>query len=159
MIFKVILLGLLFEVIFSNAQQSGYGLPQPQRPPNLYRSPSPSPSQPSPQNTYRTPSSPPSQPPPPPPPPPRPSQSYGAPSNPGSVRVELPSQPQQMEGMPYDFDWKVEDEESGNYFNHIETSDGQKTEGEYRVLLPDGRTQVVKFYDDGNGFNADVTYE
>merc|ERR1711970_522295 len=61
--------------------------------------------------------------------------------------------------MPYDFDWGVADEESGNQFSHVETSDGQSVQGEYRVLLPDGRTQVVKFFDDGNGFNAEVTYE
>ncbi|CAL4068318.1 unnamed protein product [Meganyctiphanes norvegica] len=67
--------------------------------------------------------------------------------------------PAPMEGMPYDFDWGVQDEETGNQFSHVETSDGQTTQGEYRVLLPDGRTQVVKFFDDGNGFNAEVTYE
>ena len=47
-----------------------------------------------------------------------------------------------MEGMPYDFNWGVEDEESGNSFSHVENSDGQTTQGEYRVLLPDGRVQV-----------------
>merc|ERR1712055_231424 len=61
--------------------------------------------------------------------------------------------------MPYAFDFGVADEESGNEFSHVENSDGQVTQGEYRVLLPDGRTQVVKFFDDGNGFNAEVTYE
>ncbi|XP_042875019.1 uncharacterized protein LOC122255172 [Penaeus japonicus] len=49
---------------------------------------------------------------------------------------------QEMEGMPYDFTWGVEDGESGNAFSHVENSDGQTTQGEYRVLLPDGRTQV-----------------
>ncbi|XP_037789411.1 cuticle protein 8-like [Penaeus monodon] len=64
-----------------------------------------------------------------------------------------------MQGMPYDFTWGVEDGDSGNAFSHVENSDGQTTQGEYRVLLPDGRTQVVKFYDNGDGFNAEVTYE
>lgn len=44
--------------------------------------------------------------------------------------------------MPYDFEWGVQDEDSGNAFSHVENSDGQTTQGEYRVLLPDGRTQV-----------------
>ncbi|MPC62959.1 Pro-resilin [Portunus trituberculatus] len=67
--------------------------------------------------------------------------------------------PQQHEGMPYDFQWGVQDEDSGNTFSHVENSDGQTTQGEYRVLLPDGRTQVVKFFDNGDGYNAEVTYE
>ena len=46
------------------------------------------------------------------------------------------------EGMPYELDWGVDDEESGNSYSHVESSDGQTTQGEYRVLLPDGRTQV-----------------
>lgn len=50
----------------------------------------------------------------------------------------------QMEGMPYDFNWGVDDEESGNSFSHVENSDGKTTQGEYRVLLPDGRTQVTR---------------
>ncbi|XP_045101236.1 pro-resilin-like [Portunus trituberculatus] len=66
---------------------------------------------------------------------------------------------QQHEGMPYDFQWGVQDEDSGNTFSHVENSDGQTTQGEYRVLLPDGRTQVVKFFDNGDGYNAEVTYE
>ncbi|KAG7168185.1 Pro-resilin-like 99 [Homarus americanus] len=63
-----------------------------------------------------------------------------------------------MEGMPYDFQWGVTDQDSGNAFSHVENSDGRTTQGEYRVLMPDGRTQVVTFYDNGDGFNADVTY-
>nr|XP_027228564.1 cuticle protein 8-like [Penaeus vannamei] len=65
----------------------------------------------------------------------------------------------EMEGMPYDFEWGVQDQESGNAFSHVESSDGQTTQGEYRVLLPDGRTQVVTFFDNGDGYNAIVTYE
>ncbi|CAL4140333.1 unnamed protein product [Meganyctiphanes norvegica] len=79
------------------------------------------------------------------------------PQNIDPVVVPAPSEP--MPQMPYEFDFGVADEESGNQFSHVENNDGQVTRGEYRVLLPDGRTQVVKFFDDGNGFNAEVTYE
>ncbi|XP_045101014.1 pro-resilin-like [Portunus trituberculatus] len=63
-----------------------------------------------------------------------------------------------MEGMPYDFQYVVQDPESSNTYSHVENSNGKTTQGQYRVLLPDGRTQVVTFYDNGDGFNADVTY-
>ncbi|KAK4315456.1 hypothetical protein Pmani_013372 [Petrolisthes manimaculis] len=88
-----------------------------------------------------------------------PQQSYLAPQPSDRVdRVTVAPQPP-MEGMPYDFTWGVDDTNSGNSFSHVENSDGQTTQGEYRVLLPDGRTQVVKFFDNGDGYNAEVTYE
>jgi len=66
----------------------------------------------------------------------------------------------QEPGMPYDFEWAVNDSESGNKYDHQESSDGDITRGVYRVLLPDGRTQVVSFTADAvNGYNAVVTYE
>merc|ERR1712183_929433 len=80
------------------------------------------------------------------------------PQNIAPVVIAPPAEPK-MAGMPYDFDFGVADDESGNQFSHVEESDGSVTRGEYRVLLTDGRTQVVKFFDDGNGFNPGVTYE
>ena len=62
-------------------------------------------------------------------------------------------------GMPYDFDWGVNDIENGNVYSHSEQSDGTVATGEYRVLLPDGRLQIVSFVDRGNGYEATVTYE
>lgn len=50
--------------------------------------------------------------------------------------------PQPMKGMPYNFQWGVEDADSGNMFTHQEDSDGNSTRGQYRVNLPDGRVQV-----------------
>ncbi|XP_069157441.1 pro-resilin-like [Procambarus clarkii] len=95
-----------------------------------------------------------------------PRQTYLAPEP--SNRVDQVVQ----EGMPYDFQWGVQDLDNGNAFSHVENSDGRTTQGEYRVLMPDGRTQVstcvlmpfgrtqvVKFFDNGEGYNADVTYE
>ena len=45
--------------------------------------------------------------------------------------------------MPFNYEWQVDDAYSGNVFNHGSKSDGKVTEGEYRVLFPDGRTQVL----------------
>lgn len=62
--------------------------------------------------------------------------------------------------MPYEFEWAVEDDYSGNVYSHREQSDGSHTEGQYTVLLPDGRTQVVSFTSQpGQGYVADVQYE
>ncbi|XP_050680245.1 uncharacterized histidine-rich protein DDB_G0274557-like isoform X2 [Leptidea sinapis] len=61
-------------------------------------------------------------------------------------------------GMPFDFAYAVN--EDGNDYSHNAISDGDITRGEYRVALPDGRTQVVKYTADWkNGFNAQVSYE
>ena len=62
--------------------------------------------------------------------------------------------------MPYNINWGVEDQETGNMFRHVEDSDGQDVTGEYSVLLPDGRLQVVRFTSDPvNGYQAQVFYE
>jgi hypothetical protein len=62
-------------------------------------------------------------------------------------------------GMPFDFTYAVKDD-VGNDFSHNAESDGDVVKGEYRVLLPDGRTQVVKYTADWkNGYNAEVTFE
>ncbi|XP_018028063.1 nuclear pore complex protein DDB_G0274915 [Hyalella azteca] len=61
-------------------------------------------------------------------------------------------------GMPYVFSYGVSDKDSGNHYNRHETHDGNMMEGQYKVLLPDGRTQVVAYFDKGHGYNAKVTY-
>ena len=62
--------------------------------------------------------------------------------------------------MPFEFGYEVKDEYSGNDFSHNSDSDGHVTKGEYRVLLPDGRTQIVTYVaDHEDGFQAEVTYE
>ncbi|TKX27957.1 cuticular protein RR-2 [Spodoptera litura] len=59
-------------------------------------------------------------------------------------------------GMPFDFSYQVA--EDGNDYSHNAISDGDITRGEYRVALPDGRTQIVKYTADWkNGFNAEVS--
>lgn len=105
------------------------------------------------------------QPPPPPPapapPPPAPVLPPPAPRPrpPPPAPAPAPTQGGAMVGMPYDFDWQVNDQESGNVYSHNENSDGSVTTGEYRVLLPDGRLQIVSFVDRGNGYEATVTYQ
>ncbi|XP_069983683.1 cuticle protein 19-like [Penaeus vannamei] len=139
-------------------QQSGYNYEPPQQPANLYEVPA------EPSGLYETPSTAAPAPPPPPPPPPPPSGLYETPqaSDPRPVKTPAPTTtaaPAMMAGMPYDFGWGVDDPDSGNQFSQKEESDGNVVRGEYRVLLPDGRLQVVRYYDDGSGFNVDITYE
>jgi len=61
--------------------------------------------------------------------------------------------------MPYNFAWGVKDDASYNNFAHSENSDGNVVTGSYRVALPDGRTQIVNYRADSNGYVADVKYE
>lgn len=42
----------------------------------------------------------------------------------------------------YNFEYNVQDYQSGNDFGHKESRDGDLTTGRYYVLLPDGRKQV-----------------
>ncbi|KZS15855.1 putative Cuticular protein [Daphnia magna] len=60
---------------------------------------------------------------------------------------------------PYSFGYDVQDKESYTDFDHSEKADGKVTSGSYRVALPDGRTQIVSYQADENGYNADVKYE
>ncbi|KAG5324113.1 RESIL protein, partial [Acromyrmex heyeri] len=61
---------------------------------------------------------------------------------------------------PYNFQYEVVDPPSGNDYSQRESSDGNVVQGEYRVLLPDSRTQIVRYMaDDVNGYNAEVQYE
>ncbi|XP_015608198.1 pro-resilin [Cephus cinctus] len=61
---------------------------------------------------------------------------------------------------PYSFQYEVRDPPSGNDYSQQESSDGNTVTGEYRVLLPDSRTQIVRYTADNvNGYNADVQYE
>ena len=61
--------------------------------------------------------------------------------------------------MPFDFTWAVKDVPSYNDYTHKSSSDGKITTGTYTVVLPDGRTQIVNYKDQGYGYVADVKYE
>merc|ERR1719206_765935 len=68
--------------------------------------------------------------------------------------------PKEHKGKPYDYAYAVKDEYKGVDYSAKENSDGSVVVGEYRVLLPDGRTQIVTYTADHyKGFVADVTYE
>ncbi|XP_057318781.1 basic proline-rich protein-like isoform X1 [Microplitis mediator] len=63
-------------------------------------------------------------------------------------------------GMPFDFNYAVKEDAFGNDYSHNAISDGDIVKGEYRVQLPDGRTQIVRYTADWkHGFSAQVTYE
>jgi len=62
--------------------------------------------------------------------------------------------------VPYTFGYRVTNAENTLQFGQIESSDGHVVAGTYRVTLPDGRIQTVKYTaDDDNGYVATVTYE
>ena len=61
----------------------------------------------------------------------------------------------------YGYEYGVQDEYSGVNFGQNEKRDGYSTSGQYRVLLPDGRTQIVTYHtaDAYSGNIAEVVYE
>merc|ERR1712203_277692 len=61
----------------------------------------------------------------------------------------------------YQYGYAATDDYSGVNFAANEQRDGYSTSGEYRVNLPDCRTQIVKYHtaDDHSGNVVEVTYE
>ncbi|XP_067007982.2 probable H/ACA ribonucleoprotein complex subunit 1 [Anabrus simplex] len=61
---------------------------------------------------------------------------------------------------PYTFQYAVRDAYSGADFSQSESGNGAgNVDGQYQVLLPDGRNQVVKYTaSDATGYIADVQY-
>merc|ERR1712045_753715 len=61
----------------------------------------------------------------------------------------------------YAYEYAVADDYSKANFGQNEKRDGYATAGEYRVALPDGRTQIVTYNvaDAYSGYVADVKYE
>ncbi|KAG6802739.1 pro-resilin isoform X1 [Apis mellifera caucasica] len=63
-------------------------------------------------------------------------------------------------GMPFDFNYAVKEDAFGNDYSHNAISDGDIVRGEYRVQLPDGRLQIVRYTADWkHGFSAQVSYD
>jgi hypothetical protein len=65
------------------------------------------------------------------------------------------------EPLPHQYGYDVADALTGQSFGANQESDGVgNTRGEYRVALPDGRVQVVRYSVNGpSGYVADVSYE
>ena len=61
---------------------------------------------------------------------------------------------------PFAYQYGVKDDYSGTTFDKAETQDEYgNVKGQYKVLLPDGRTQIVTYTaDHTNGFIADVKF-
>lgn len=65
------------------------------------------------------------------------------------------------EGEPakYEFTYDVKDESAELEFGHTESRDGDFTTGQYYVLLPDGRKQIIEYEADQNGYRPKIRYE
>ncbi|KAG5881307.1 hypothetical protein JTB14_035583 [Gonioctena quinquepunctata] len=90
--------------------------------------------------------------------------SYGTPNygenNNGNGHHDHQDHHDHGEPKSYEFGYQVKDEYTGTDYNRKESSDGNQVRGEYRVALPDGRTQIVTYWADWqSGFHADVKYE
>ncbi|XP_026744283.1 pro-resilin-like [Trichoplusia ni] len=59
----------------------------------------------------------------------------------------------------YNFEYMVKDDQSGNDFGHRESRQGDRAEGQYYVLLPDGRKQTVQYEADQDGYKPKISYE
>merc|ERR1712025_1445202 len=59
----------------------------------------------------------------------------------------------------YNYQYGVSDDYSGSKFSAQENRNNYDTAGEYRVNLPDGRTQIVSYNSGPEGYVADVKYE
>ncbi|KAJ0175690.1 hypothetical protein K1T71_008849 [Dendrolimus kikuchii] len=96
-----------------------------------------------------------------------PSNQYGPPSfdqnqRPGSSSFGGSNQGgigQNQGPAKYQFSYEVDDEQTGTKFGHSEQRDGDLATGEYNVLLPDGRKQVVEYEADLEGYKPQIRYE
>lgn len=64
-----------------------------------------------------------------------------------------------QEPAKYEFSYEVKDEQSGSNYGHKETRNGDRAQGEFNVLLPDGRKQIVEYEADQDGFKPQIRYE
>ncbi|XP_046400459.1 pro-resilin-like [Ischnura elegans] len=90
-----------------------------------------------------------------------PSAQYGAPAagNGGYSYGKANKDDDMSEPASYQFKYEVKDEEEGAEFGHEEEREGDEAKGEYRVLLPDGRTQVVTYTADERGYLPEIRFE
>ncbi|XP_067007997.2 pro-resilin-like [Anabrus simplex] len=86
---------------------------------------------------------------------------YGPPNggyNYDDARARL-AQDDLSEPANYEFSYEVQDADSGSDFGHQESRQDDTAQGEYRVLLPDGRTQIVEYEADQEGYRPMIRYE
>ena len=84
-----------------------------------------------------------------------------APYRPAPYKPASYKEPSYDEPAQYQYQYAVADDYSKVNFAQNEARDGYATNGEYRVALPDGRTQIVTYTvgDAYSGYIADVRYE
>ncbi|XP_030749734.1 cuticle protein 21-like [Sitophilus oryzae] len=63
---------------------------------------------------------------------------------------------EQYEVIPYKYAYAVQDAHTGDYHSQEEVSDGHHVSGQYSLHEADGTIRIVKYSDDGHGFNAVV---
>lgn len=54
----------------------------------------------------------------------------------------------------YEFAYIIQDPHTGDYHSQEEKRDGDHVVGQYSLHEPDGSIRIVKYSDDGHGFNA-----
>ncbi|XP_063835418.1 pro-resilin-like [Ostrinia nubilalis] len=59
----------------------------------------------------------------------------------------------------YNFGYMVNDYQEGTDFGHHEERQEERAQGEYHVVLPDGRKQTVSYEADERGFKPHISYE
>ncbi|KAG4068939.1 hypothetical protein HA402_005087 [Bradysia odoriphaga] len=77
---------------------------------------------------------------------------------PSARRLDYDDSSSSVSKKHYAFSYTVRDASSGDDFSHTQKQEDGAVKGSYKVQLPDGRTQVVKYTADNNGYNAQVTY-
>ncbi|KAF7281331.1 hypothetical protein GWI33_004819 [Rhynchophorus ferrugineus] len=60
------------------------------------------------------------------------------------------------EPIPYEFNYGIQDPHTGDFHSQEEKSDGNHVVGQYSLHEADGTIRIVKYSDDGHGFNAVV---
>merc|ERR1712008_577440 len=86
---------------------------------------------------------------------------FSAPVADGPPAYGPPHPVEKLPPQPFAYQYRVKDDYSGASFDKSESQSADGTvAGEYRVALPDGRTQIVTYKADHyGGFVADVKYE
>ncbi|XP_050464609.1 pro-resilin-like isoform X2 [Cataglyphis hispanica] len=77
----------------------------------------------------------------------------------GSEGYNDNAQEESTEPAKYEFSYEVKDEQSGSNYGHTETRNGDRAQGEFNVLLPDGRKQIVEYEADQDGFKPQIRYD